>query len=217
MIEADVINNILAEIQAAKKVNIKGKNYSVISQRVEVFRKHTGFEYGINTELLKYGTEIGEKIVMKATIVNKDGFQIGSGTAEEIIGGGFHELGSDKNINTTSALEVAETSSIGRALASLSIHGGEYASLNEIEIAQGKKEKMNKNPKPEGDPKDKLAAATKYVEQQIEKIQSMNANALVVWTQQESDNLKSLADLDKNLHTKLFNAYKERKQDAVSA
>ena len=50
----------------------------------------------------------------------------------------------------------------------------------------------------------------------MQAIQTMNPNALIVWTQQESDNLKSLADLSKNLHTKLFNAYKERKQNALS-
>ena len=33
-------------------------------------------------------------------------------------------------------MENAETSAVGRALASLGLHGGEYASLNEIEIAQ---------------------------------------------------------------------------------
>ena len=63
---------------------------------------------------------------------------------------------------------------------------------------------------------DRLAAAEKYVEEQMQAIQTMNPNALIVWTQQESDNLKSLADFSKNLHTKLFNAYKERKQNGIS-
>jgi hypothetical protein len=35
-------------------------------------------------------------------------------------------------INMTSALEVAETSAIGRALANLGLMGGEYASSNEV-------------------------------------------------------------------------------------
>ena len=102
-------------------------------------------------------------------------------------------------------------------MGSLGIHGGEFPSYDEMEIAKGKEDKLEDNPKPDGDPEDKLAAAEKYVEQQIKAIQTMNQNALTVWTQQESDNLKSLADLNKNLHTKLFNAYKERKQNAVSA
>jgi hypothetical protein len=45
--------------------------------------------------------------------------------AEEIRGQGM--------VNTTSALENAETSAIGRALSSLGLAGGEYASANEMD------------------------------------------------------------------------------------
>jgi hypothetical protein len=225
MIEADILHNIIEDIKKAPAVEIHKKKYTTVATRLEIFRKHTGFKYGINTDIVTYGSKPGEKIVIKATISTDQGFVLASGTAEEIIGAG--------NINKTSALENCESSAWGRALGSLGIHGGEFPSYDEMEIAKGKEDKLieekkvasrkakfvsdDKDPKPEEDTQDKLAAATEYVEQQIEKIQSMNANALVVWTQQESDNLKSLADLDKNLHTKLFNAYKERKQDAVSA
>jgi len=41
-------------------------------------------------------------------------------------------------VNTTSALENAETSAIGRALASLGLAGGEYASANEMDAVQRK-------------------------------------------------------------------------------
>lgn len=208
MIEADILHNIIEDMKKAPAVKIHNKNYTTVATRLEIFRKHTGFKYGINTDIVTYGSKPGEKIVIKATISTDQGFVLASGTAEEIIGAG--------NINKTSALENCESSAWGRALGSLGIHGGEFPSYDEMKIAKGKEEKLE-DPKPEEDTKNKLANATKYVEQQIEKIQSMNANALVVWTQQESDNLKSLADLDKNLHTKLFNAYKERKQDAVSA
>jgi len=49
---------------------------------------------------------------------------LGTGHASEVIGEG--------HVNKTSALENAETSAIGRALASMGIHGGEYASANEL-------------------------------------------------------------------------------------
>jgi len=209
MIEADVLHNIIEDIKKAPAVEIHKKKYTTVATRLEIFRKHTGFKYGINTDIVTYGSQPGEKIVIKATISTDQGFVLASGTAEEIIGSG--------NINKTSALENCESSAWGRALGSLGIHGGEFPSYDEMEIAKGKEDKLEDNPKPEGDPEDKLAAAEKYVEQQIKAIQTMNQNALTVWTQQESDNLKSLADLNKNLHTKLFNAYKERKQNAVSA
>ena len=208
MIEADLLHNIIEDLKKAPAVEIHQKKYTTVATRLEIFRKHTGFKYGINTDIVTYGSKPGEKIVIKATISTDQGFVLASGTAEEIIGAG--------NINKTSALENCESSAWGRALGSLGIHGGEFPSYDEMQIAKGKEEKLE-NPKPEGDPKDRLAAATEYVEQQIKRIQTMNANALVVWTQQESDNLKDLAGLDKNLHTKLFNAYTERKENAVSA
>lgn len=209
MIEADVLHNIIEDIKKAPAVEIHKKKYTTVATRLEIFRKHTGFKYGINTDIVTYGSQPGEKIVIKATISTDQGFVLASGTAEEIIGSG--------NINKTSALENCESSAWGRALGSLGIHGGEFPSYDEMEIAKGKEDKLQDNPKPEDDPEYKLAAAEKYVEQQIKAIQTMNQNALTVWTQHESDNLKSLADLNKNLHTKLFNAYKERKQNAVSA
>ena len=209
MIETDILHNIIEDIKKAPTVEIHKKKYTTVATRLEIFRKHTGFKYGINTDIVTYGSKPGEKIVIKATISTDQGFVLASGTAEEIIGAG--------NINKTSALENCESSAWGRALGSLGIHGGEFPSYDEMEIAKGKEDKLEDNPKPEGDPEDKLAAAEEYVEQQIKAIQTMNQNALTVWTQQESDNLKSLADLNKNLHTKLFNAYKERKQNAVSA
>ena len=209
MIETDILHNIIEDIKKAPAVEIHKKKYTTVATRLEIFRKHTGFKYGINTDIVTYGSQPGEKIVIKATISTDQGFVLASGTAEEIIGSG--------NINKTSALENCESSAWGRALGSLGIHGGEFPSYEEMEIAQEKEDKLKDNPKPDGDPKDKLAAAEEYVEQQIKAIQTMNQNALTVWTQQESDNLKSLADLNKNLHTKLFNAYKERKQNAVSA
>lgn len=208
MIEADLLHNIIEDLKKAPAVEIHQKKYTTVATRLEIFRKHTGFKYGINTDIVTYGSKPGEKIVIKATISTDQGFVLASGTAEEIIGAG--------NINKTSALENCESSAWGRALGSLGIHGGEFPSYDEMQIAKGKEEKLD-NPKPEGDPIDRLAAATEYVEQQIKRIQTMNANALVVWTQQESDNLKDLAGLDKNLHTKLFNAYTERKENAVSA
>ena len=214
MIETDILHNIIEDIKKAPTVEIHKKKYTTVATRLEIFRKHTGFKYGINTDIVTYGSKPGEKIVIKATISTDQGFVLASGTAEEIIGAG--------NINKTSALENCESSAWGRALGSLGIHGGEFPSYEEIEIAEGKKEKLDKNTKRKStdadyeNQEDKLAAAEKYVEQQIKAIQTMNQNALTVWTQQESDNSKSLADLNKNLHTKLFNAYKERKQNAVS-
>jgi hypothetical protein len=72
----------------------------------------------------------GQRVVVKARILDIEGRTIGSGYAEEIRGQG--------HVNQTSALENAETSAIGRALASIGLAGGEYASANEMDGVQRK-------------------------------------------------------------------------------
>ena len=93
--------------------------------RVEAFRKAFGTELGIDTQIL---VDDGQRVVVQAKVVDKTGAVIGSGLAEEIRG--------SSHVNRTSALENGETSAIGRALASLGLHGGSYASSFEIDVAQ---------------------------------------------------------------------------------
>jgi hypothetical protein len=64
--------------------------------------------------------------------------------AEEIRGQG--------NVNKTSALENCETSAIGRALASLGLAGGEYASANEMDGVGRKEEAIASMPPPKQPP-----------------------------------------------------------------
>lgn len=102
-----------------------GKKYTEVFVRVEAFRKAFGTDLGIDTNII---VDDGQRVVVQAKVIDKTGAVIGSGLAEEIRG--------SSNVNRTSALENAETSSIGRALASLALHGGSYASSFEIDVAQ---------------------------------------------------------------------------------
>ena len=104
-----------------------GKKYTEVFVRVEAFRKAFALDNGINTEIL---LDDGKRVVIKATVINAAGMIVGSGMAEEIRG--------SSNVNKTSALENCETSAIGRALASIGLHGGTYASLNEIDAVPRK-------------------------------------------------------------------------------
>ena len=52
-------------------------------------------------------------------------------------------------VNKTSAIENCETSAIGRALASLGLHGGSYASANEIAAVQRKEKAMEEQKQPQ--------------------------------------------------------------------
>ena len=105
-----------------------GKMYTQVVHRMEAFRQIFGLEFGTDTTVL---VDDGHRVVVKAIITNENGMVIGSGMAEEIRGEG--------HVNKTSALENCETSAVGRALASIGLSGGEYASANEMD-AVGRKE-----------------------------------------------------------------------------
>ena len=123
------LKKIMEEISSLNKTHgvmqKGGKKYTQVVHRVEVFRKHVGTTYGIQTFLK---VDDGKRVVVKAIIKSLEGDIIGSGYAEEFRGAGY--------VNKTSALENAETSAIGRALSSLGLSGGEYASANEMDTAQ---------------------------------------------------------------------------------
>ena len=98
-----------------------GKKYMMVRDRVVLFRETYGLAYGVTTTLLH---ACDERVRVQAQVTDEQGRVIGSGLAEEQRGG--------SGVNKASAVENAETSAIGRALASLGLHGGEYPTLDEI-------------------------------------------------------------------------------------
>ena len=97
-------------------VNIRGKEYQTVALRVQKFREAHP-EWELSTEII----EANEKfVIMQARIYNTDGKCIATGHAEE--------FRAASQINSTSALENAETSAIGRALAAAGWGGTEFAS-----------------------------------------------------------------------------------------
>jgi|14_taG_2_1085336.scaffolds.fasta_scaffold10129_4 hypothetical protein len=111
-----------------KAVNIKGKAYVQVSDRVLYFND-TYPNGHIITNLVSEPQDA--RVVIKATVVpdakNSDRFFTGYG--QELVGDGF--------INKTSALENCETSAVGRALAMMGIGVIEsIASVDEINKAK---------------------------------------------------------------------------------
>ncbi len=123
--------NEIASLSNQDKVNIKGKFYTKVEKRVEVFRKHFGSSGKIITEILESDLQ---RVVVQADIyIYKDGKWelIGRDHAEEFRNQGM--------VNKTSALENCCTSAIGRALASCGLGGGEYSSSFEVDNAVNNK------------------------------------------------------------------------------
>ena len=121
------------ELKTMPTIDIEGKSYTTVANRIIIFRRYFS-DYSIVTDILQ-NDDI--KVVVQTKITTPSGVVIASGLAEEFRG---------KNIiNTTSALENAETSSIGRALACLSLGGSEYASANEVENAISQQEQIKQN------------------------------------------------------------------------
>ncbi len=107
-----------------KKIDIKGKEYVMVNERIKEFRDK--YKHGaILTEILSNMEGVA---MFKATVVN-DGNVLATGHAYEKEGSSF--------INKTSYIENAETSAIGRALGILGIGiDTSIASFEEVENAK---------------------------------------------------------------------------------
>lgn len=102
--------NDLVNVNAKlKTTDIKGKAYTEVNERIKAFRML--FPNGcIQTDLLINGDGI---CIIKATVLNEEGFILATGIAYEKEGSSF--------INKTSYIENCETSAVGRALGMLGI------------------------------------------------------------------------------------------------
>tara|TARA_R100000458_G_scaffold18299_2_gene15911 strand:+ start:1725 stop:2399 length:675 start_codon:yes stop_codon:yes gene_type:complete len=110
-----------------------GKKYLQVQDRLEVFRNVFDLDFAIHTHLVE---ATNNTVVIKAEIVRvEDNAILATGYAEENRNQGY--------VNKTSAVENGETSAIGRALANLGMHGGEYATINEIVNANEDRETGN--------------------------------------------------------------------------
>ena len=119
----------------SRAIKIQGKDYVLVSDRVIYFNEQ--YPKGcIQTKLLKWDKE--GNIVIKAYIYpeGKDGRYF-TGYSQEKIGTSF--------INKTSALENAETSAVGRALAMMGIGViDSIASVDELNKAKNRSKKPNR-------------------------------------------------------------------------
>ena len=113
-----------AKLLKTHGVNIKGKGYTMVKDRIEIFRRHYGLDLGIKTNIHTYNDKV---VVVEASVIDANGKCIGDGKCEE--------FRSSSKINQSSALMNCETGAIGRALANCGLSGTEFASAEEMVAA----------------------------------------------------------------------------------
>ena len=206
MAEADAMNNT----HGVKMVSKGGKKYLEVKHRITILRRHYAIALGIDTTLI----EANDKFVrVQARIADPDGRVIASGMAEE-----YRDKGP---VNKTSALENCESSAIGRALASLGLHGGEYASANELDAVDRKTEIQNQEtPKPMPDdpipngnaaefhPSSNWDAWIGIAKADIEKFSS--SGDTMSWFEKNREYLSELQTHDKAKHIELAELWSEQ-------
>ena len=115
-----------------KTINIKGKEYVEVNERLIHFRKNFP-NYSLTTDIVE---KTDQSITILASILNEEGRVIANGLAEEFKGSTF--------INKTSYVENCETSAWGRALGNFGIgieNGvGSYEEVANAKLNQDKPE-----------------------------------------------------------------------------
>ena len=109
-----------------KTINIKGKEYVEVNERIKFFRSEPQFAgYSLTSEIIEM---LDGVVTIKAIIKDPNGFIIATGLAQEKENSTF--------INKTSYVENCETSAWGRALGNLGIGiDTSIASYDEVQNA----------------------------------------------------------------------------------
>ncbi len=111
-------------------ISIHGKDYATVAHRLAIARRNLGIDLDITTKIIHLDND---KAVVQADIF-LEGKHVSTGLAEE--------FRSASRINQTSALENAETSAVGRALAFLGITNDQIASAEEVSLAIEQQDKQ---------------------------------------------------------------------------
>lgn len=144
----------LAQSKSGKE-KIRGKEYSTVPLRVELFRQ--GVASSDIGEMSSIYTSIAvlddDKVVAKAYLAESIDVIIDENGAELVQMKGVKSVGTAEefraasNINQTSAVENAETSAVGRMLGLLGLHGGKMASAEEMRMAADAEKVVELRPK----------------------------------------------------------------------
>ena len=220
----DIIKSAMAGVASladSDKVNLKGKTYTMVAQRVQAFRAAAGVEGQILTEVIE---QTDQRVMVKASIsVWRDG-------AWSLVANDFaEEYRNQGPVNKTSALENCCTSAIGRALSAAGLSGGEYASSFEVDNAIHAKPAAVAAPKPKVEaPKPKKApeptptSAKEPETEQLDDLQTVftgmvtlmdiekTVKGLRTFFKNNSDNVTRMQNEDKKMYDELVEKFKEK-------
>ena len=124
-----------------KTVNIKGKEYVQVNERVRAFREVFP-KYRLISEIISVGEDGngGGIVTMKASVLDENGNVLATGLAQE--------KEASSNVNRTSYIENCETSAFGRALGNLGIGiDTSFATADEVESAIEQQEEIRREEK----------------------------------------------------------------------
>lgn len=140
-----------------KSVNIKGKEYITVNERLIYFRSQPQYKgWRISEDVVSLDDKEG---LFKVTIINPDGFEMAVAHAQEYRDSSY--------INKTSFVENGFTSALGRALGYLGIGiDTAIASADEVQTAVNNQPKDNKSWLKEPE----LIATLKGTKEQAEKV-----------------------------------------------
>jgi CO dehydrogenase/acetyl-CoA synthase gamma subunit (corrinoid Fe-S protein) len=164
-----------------KTVNIKGKEYVEVNERIKHFRSNYK-DWSLSTSILELENT---RCVIQATVFNENDRIMSTGIAYEIEGSSF--------INKTSFIENCETSAIGRALGNLGI-GIDTSVASYEEVANAVKQQAAKPVVKEELSEEKFNAM----------LQAANEGKTNL-VKSKMDNYKLLAHQEKALNTALNN------------
>ena len=201
----------MAELPDENKVNIRGKLYAEVHTRVQAFRE----AFGSRGRIISKVHQADEKRVLTETTISV--FLDGHMEGWHVIGNDFaEEYRSSSPVNKTSAVENCLTSSIGRALASLGLTGGNYASFDEVDHAINEKVSIDDavdEPEEEVVPEEEAPEEEIVVDEGFMKViagtleMQDSHEGLRSWSKENEKILKSLPDEEKEA---MREAYRQR-------
>lgn len=119
----DILVKTITDFKKSLKgltIKIHNNDYATVALRVGIFRRNLGTAATIKSDIV---FQDDKKVIVKSEVFI-DNKLVSTGLAEE--------YRAASRINQTSALEVAETSSVGRALAFLALTNDKIASAEEV-------------------------------------------------------------------------------------